>query len=136
MNKPHIILLNESAFEVASTLASITGGTIEVAKKRSVLATNTYDDAGHHLRGLFEDGQPIIAVMAAGAVIRLLAKSLGDKKTEPPVIAVSQDGLQIVPLLGGHHGAHEMARKMAREILREALQDEAKQVLEEGKKVA
>lgn len=58
-------------------------------------------------------GHPIIAVMAAGAVIRLLKDVIADKHNEPPVLVVSHDGAQVVPLLGGHHGANEMARKIA-----------------------
>ena len=36
-----------------------------------------------------------------------------DKNAEPPVIAVSEDGLSIVPLLGGHHGANRLGRAIA-----------------------
>jgi len=113
MKKPHIILLNDVPFDLAMKLADITGGKIEGAKKRSKLASVMFDDLGVHLRALFNDGQPIIAIMAVGAVIRLLAPVLGDKKNEPPVIVVSEDGKQVVPLLGGHRGANELARKIA-----------------------
>ncbi|MCF6321708.1 MAG: precorrin-3B C(17)-methyltransferase [Rhizobiaceae bacterium] len=113
MKKPHIILLNDVPFELAMKLADITGGKIEGAKKRSKLASVMFDDLGVHLQALFNDGQPIVAIMAAGAVIRLLAPVLGDKKKEPPVIIISEDGKQVVPLLGGHRGANELARKIA-----------------------
>jgi cobalt-precorrin 5A hydrolase/precorrin-3B C17-methyltransferase len=33
--------------------------------------------------------------------------------SEPPVIAVAEDGSVIVPLLGGHHGANDLAREIA-----------------------
>ena len=66
-----------------------------------------------HLRGLFLEGRPIVAVMAAGALIRILAPSLSDKRSEPPVLAVSEDRCSIVPLLGGHRGANDMARRLA-----------------------
>src|SRR5690606_8741038 len=48
--------------------------------------------------------------------IRLLAPHLADKKEEPPVLAVSQDGKSIVPLLGGHHGANQLARWLAERL--------------------
>ncbi|MEO0910794.1 MAG: cobalamin biosynthesis protein, partial [Pseudomonadota bacterium] len=51
--------------------------------------------------------------MASGAVIRLLADVLDDKHSEPPVIAIAEDGSSVVPLLGGHHGANELASKIA-----------------------
>src|SRR5690606_37874503 len=62
---------------------------------------------------LFADGRPIIGICAAGILIRLLAPHLSDKHSEPPVIAVSQDGAHVVPLLGGHHGANRLAREIA-----------------------
>ncbi len=36
-----------------------------------------------------------------------------DKRDEPPVIAISEDGKSVVPLLGGHHGANDLARRLA-----------------------
>ena len=62
---------------------------------------------------LFAEGRPIVGICAAGILIRLLAPHLGDKQAEPPVIALSQDGAHIVPLLGGHHGANRLAREIA-----------------------
>ena len=56
------------------------------------------------------DGRPIVGICAAGILIRALAPLLGDKRAEPPVVAVAEDGSAVVPLLGGHHGANELAR--------------------------
>lgn len=116
MTKPHIILLNDAGFNVAQKLAAITGGSIEGARKRSTLAPVKFDNVGDRLRELFVAGQPIIAIMATGAVVRCLASVLEDKTQEPPVIVVSEDGNQVVPLLGGHHGANAMAEKIAAEM--------------------
>ncbi len=71
------------------------------------------EDARTLLLRLFGDGVPIVGVCAAGILIRLLAPLLDDKRLEPPVLAVSQDGLSIVPLLGGHHGANRLAQELA-----------------------
>ena len=75
-------------------------------------ADQTFDDVGETLRGLFATGRPIVAVMATGAVVRLLAPVLADKRAEPPVVCVAQDGSCIVPLLGGHQGANDLARRV------------------------
>ncbi len=64
----------------------------------------------------FKRGQPVIGVCAAGILIRILAPHLGDKNKEPAVIAVSADGLHVVPLLGGHHGANVLAEQLARRL--------------------
>ena len=54
---------------------------------------------------LFAAGPPIVGICAAGILIRALAPFLDDKRQEPPVVAVAEDGSAVVPLLGGHHGA-------------------------------
>ncbi|MEO8757556.1 MAG: cobalamin biosynthesis protein [Devosia sp.] len=71
------------------------------------------EDAKLLLPRLFADGRPIIGICAAGILIRLLAPHLSDKQAEPPVLAVSQDGAHVVPLLGGHHGGNRLARQIA-----------------------
>ena len=65
-------------------------------------------------RSLFKAGRPIVGICAAGILIRALAPLLKDKSTEPPVVAVAEDGSVAVPLIGGHHGANAIARAIAR----------------------
>ena len=72
-----------------------------------------YERLGPHLAALFRSGTPIVGICAAGILIRVLAPHLADKSAEPPVIAVSEDGQSVVPLLGGHHGANRLAREIA-----------------------
>ncbi|MBW3587291.1 MAG: precorrin-3B C(17)-methyltransferase, partial [Cyanobacteria bacterium 0813] len=64
-------------------------------------------------RELFATETPIIAICAAGIIIRTLAPVLSDKRAEPPVLAVAEDGSAVVPLLGGLHGVNDMARESA-----------------------
>jgi cobalt-precorrin 5A hydrolase / precorrin-3B C17-methyltransferase len=116
MTAPAIIILSLSALETARCIKAATGGAIHGALKRVALADVDagFDDAGDTLRSLFAQGTPIVAVMAAGATIRLLAPVLADKMAEPPVIAVAEDGSAVVPLIGGHHGANDLARRIAK----------------------
>jgi cobalt-precorrin 5A hydrolase / precorrin-3B C17-methyltransferase len=72
-----------------------------------------YDDLAACLQGLYRAGRPIFALCAAGIVIRLLAPLLADKRTEPPVVAIAEDGSVVVPLLGGHRGANRLAGAVA-----------------------
>ena len=72
-----------------------------------------YKRLASHLPALFRAGTPIVGICASGILVRLLAPHLADKHTEPPVIAVSEDGESVVPLLGGHHGANRLARTIA-----------------------
>ncbi|HEK1687523.1 TPA: precorrin-3B C(17)-methyltransferase [Pseudomonas putida] len=71
-----------------------------------------YEFFGDTLRGLYREGAPIIALCAAGIVIRTLAPLLDEKGAEPPVLAVAEDGSAVVPLLGGLSGVNVMAREI------------------------
>jgi cobalt-precorrin 5A hydrolase/precorrin-3B C17-methyltransferase len=71
-----------------------------------------FDDATEHLRALFSSGEAIVGICAAGILIRCLAPLLADKRAEPPVIAVAEDGSAVVPLSGGHRGANDLARRI------------------------
>ncbi|MFY7962178.1 MAG: precorrin-3B C(17)-methyltransferase, partial [Elsteraceae bacterium] len=75
-----------------------------------------FDETITALRAGFAEGRPLIALCAAGIIIRALAPVLGDKTAEPPVLAVSEDGKSVIPLLGGHRGANDLARKLAEEL--------------------
>jgi cobalt-precorrin 5A hydrolase / precorrin-3B C17-methyltransferase len=111
--KPAVIILHEAAMALARRAAEATGGEVHGLARRIGKADVRFEDLGAHLAALFRQGRPIVGVMAAGAVIRLLAPHLSDKHDEPPVLAVSEDGASIVPLLGGHHGANDLARMLA-----------------------
>ncbi len=73
----------------------------------------TYSDFGATLRQLYQHDTPIIALCAAGIVIRTLAPLLMEKGAEPPVLAVAEDASAVVPLLGGLGGVNDMARAIA-----------------------
>lgn len=111
---PAIIILSEAALPMARRIAGAIGGEVHGLDRRITQTVDaTFTETGQHLGGLFLNGRPIVALMAAGAVIRLLAPHLGDKMSEPPVLAVAEDGSTVVPLLGGHHGANDLARQIA-----------------------
>ncbi|RFC63056.1 precorrin-3B C(17)-methyltransferase [Fulvimarina endophytica] len=113
---PAVVILSDSARALAETVAELVGGEIHGAVLRTSDAPVSFEKADDHLRALFLAGTPIVAVMAAGAVIRLLAPVLSDKRSEPPVLALAEDGSSVVPLLGGHHGANDLARMIASAI--------------------
>ncbi|HCN66211.1 MAG TPA: precorrin-3B C(17)-methyltransferase [Pseudomonas sp.] len=73
----------------------------------------TYSDFGANLRQLYQQDTPIIALCAAGIVIRTLAPLLLEKGAEPPVLAVAEDASAVVPLLGGLGGVNDLARTLA-----------------------
>ncbi|MFT8230010.1 precorrin-3B C(17)-methyltransferase [Pseudomonas guariconensis] len=75
-----------------------------------------YEHFGDTLRQLYQQDTPIIALCAAGIVIRTLASLLTEKGAEPPVLAVAEDGSAVVPLLGGLSGVNVMARAIAQAL--------------------
>jgi cobalt-precorrin 5A hydrolase / precorrin-3B C17-methyltransferase len=113
--KPVIFVLGPSAYELAKNLRLLLDGEIhapDFLDKGDVF----YKRAASHLVSLFKDGRCIVALCATGILVRTLGHQLSDKNTEPPVIAVSEDGKSVVPLLGGHHGANDIARKIAQHL--------------------
>lgn len=87
---------------------------------RAEPAEVVFDSVAEHLRALFAAGRPIVGVCAAGVLIRILAPLLDDKRSEPAVVALAEDGGAVVPLLGGHRGANEIARLIGEKLSIEA----------------
>jgi cobalt-precorrin 5A hydrolase/precorrin-3B C17-methyltransferase len=110
---PAIVVLSSSSLPVAEEIKSLSGGEIHGLRDRVDRADFLFDDAGHHLGSLFEQKRTLIGIMAAGALVRLLLPYIGDKHSDPAVIAVADDGSSIVPVLGGHHGGNQIARVLA-----------------------
>ncbi|HFC05280.1 MAG TPA: precorrin-3B C(17)-methyltransferase, partial [Rhizobiales bacterium] len=70
-------------------------------------------DVLKQLATAFQQGRPIIALMASGIILRAIGPLLANKHSDAPVISLSPDGQHVVPLLGGHHGANQLARQIA-----------------------
>ncbi|MCY4462537.1 MAG: precorrin-3B C(17)-methyltransferase [Albidovulum sp.] len=111
---PAVFCLAESGLGTATRIARKTGGQLLV---RSGMAkadgASVMRDVPAELRSLFLSGRPIIGVCAAGILIRALAPVVLEKKKEPPVVSVSENGNCVVPLLGGHRGGNRLARDLA-----------------------
>lgn len=70
--------------------------------------------AAESLRQAWQAGESIVAFLAAGAVVRIIAPLLTDKATDPAVVVVDDAARHAVALLGGHAaGANTLARRVA-----------------------
>lgn len=109
-----ILLLNSRGLETARQIqATVEGAETWGLKDRVGETDRTFEDLGETLKRLYGEGTAIIGLCATGILIRALAPLLSDKRGEPPVLAVSDDGQVVVPLLGGLTGANELARDIA-----------------------
>ncbi len=110
--KPVLFILGISALPLAEQLKTELDGEIHAPDCLNG-GDVTYAKATTHLADLFKSGHTIIGICASGILIRSLGPHLSDKRNEPAVIAVAEDGSSAVPLLGGHHGANELAKRIA-----------------------
>ncbi|WP_282357216.1 precorrin-3B C(17)-methyltransferase [Pseudomonas sp. PS01303] len=111
---PAIIILGQASLATARRIQQVyPAAQIHGLAGRVEGADCSYQEFGATLRDLYQHNTPIIALCAAGIVIRTLAPLLLEKGAEPAVLAVAEDGSAVVPLLGGLGGVNVMAREIA-----------------------
>ncbi len=118
MNRPAaIVILGEGSLPVARRIQqALAGSRIHGLADRVAGADVAFVQFGDTVRGLFADDVPLIVFCAAGIVVRTLAPLLQDKRAEPPVIVVAEDGSAVVPLLGGLRGVNDLARVIGKTL--------------------
>ena len=63
---------------------------------------------------LFQKYKGIIMIISLGAVVRMIAPLLKDKKTDPGVVVIDDRGEHVISVLSGHlGGANELTREVA-----------------------
>lgn len=65
------------------------------------------------LRAAWRECDQVVAFLAVGATVRVLAPELGHKATDPAVVCVDEGLRFAVAVLGGHHGANTLADRLA-----------------------
>ena len=113
MADPVVICLSRSGEPMAHRIAAALGAKVHGREGRVEKADAFFPNALDHARTLFAARTPIIGVCAAGILIRAVAPLLNDKREEPPVVDVPDDGSTVIPLLGGHRGANRLAKQIA-----------------------
>jgi len=116
-----ILCLTRSGSQLAIKLAPSMGGCPvylprrlagEVADAKSLIY---YDDWQTTFAMAFQEYDQLICIMAAGIVVRSLAKCMVSKYQDPGVVVVDEKGQFAVSLLAGHvGGANQLAADVAR----------------------
>ena len=117
--RPVFVTFTARGAVLASRLAEELDGEWH-ATPRAVVDTETskepvavIDIVADHIRDLFLAGRPVVGICAAAILIRSIAGHAVSKHSDAPVVAVSEDGAVVVPLIGGHHGANRLAEVIA-----------------------
>lgn len=111
---PAILVLGQNSVTVARKIITVLpGATLYGLAGRTSGVDVSFTNFGETLHELFVQGTPLIGICAAGILIRTLAPVLSEKRQEPPVLAVAEDGSAVVPLLGGLAGVNDLARRIA-----------------------
>ncbi|MBD2353949.1 precorrin-3B C(17)-methyltransferase [Tolypothrix sp. FACHB-123] len=111
---PAVVVLGQNSVAVARKIISVLpGATLYGLAGRTSEVDVSFSSFGETVRELFAQGTPLIGICAAGILIRTLAPMISDKRQEPPVVAVAEDGSAVVPLLGGLSGVNDLARRIA-----------------------
>lgn len=117
MSAPVFIALTAAGETLARKLApGVSGSEVHGLANRTTAPDISFSETMTHIASLFATGRPIIGICAAGILVRAVAGSLTDKRTEPLVIAIAEDGSAVVPILGGHNGANQMARELGKAL--------------------
>lgn len=110
---PVVLCISGAGATIARRIADHLGVPLHGREGRVSGADESFANALDFAREAFAAGRPVIGVCASGILVRAVAPLLGDKRGEPPVISVSDDGSVVVPLLGGHRGANRMAQGLS-----------------------
>ncbi|MBD2457174.1 precorrin-3B C(17)-methyltransferase [Nostoc sp. FACHB-87] len=111
---PAVVVLGQNSVAIARKMMSVLpGARLYGLAGRTSGVDVSFNNFGETVRELFAAGTPLIGICAAGILIRTLAALISDKRQEPPVLAVAEDGSAVVPLLGGLSGVNDLARRIA-----------------------
>ncbi|WP_066381687.1 MULTISPECIES: precorrin-3B C(17)-methyltransferase [unclassified Anabaena] len=111
---PAVVVLSQNSVALARKIITVLpGATLYGLAGRTSQVDVSFTNFGDTLRELFAEGTPLIGICAAGILIRTLAPLISDKRQEPPLLAVAEDGSAVVPLLGGLNGVNDLARRIA-----------------------
>lgn len=118
-----IVALTVRGAALACRLASLTGGAAHLPARFAPPGATSYDTpVADLIATLWPRQRRLLLVMPVGVAVRSIALLLGDKATDPGVVALDELGRFAVSVVGGHRGgANALARDVARLLGGEAV---------------
>ena len=113
-----VLAITKNGVKIGSRLAAEFTDTIAFAPEklaRDDLKVTWYGEPTSIMLGkLFAEYDALICVFSLGAVIRLMAPHLSDKKSDPAVLVIDDKMTHVISVLSGHiGGANQLARDVA-----------------------
>ena len=120
MEKTAILAITKNGIKIASAIKGIFPAWQIFAPSKFADTTdaNWYDDSTTaKIAELYKNNDAVVCIFSLGAVIRLIAPHLGDKKTDPAIIVIDDKANFVISALSGHlGGANELADEIAKKL--------------------
>jgi cobalt-precorrin 5A hydrolase len=120
MEKVAILAITKNGIKIASSIKQIFPKWDAYAPSKFLNGSDVlwYDDpTGSKIADLFSKYDALVCLFSLGAVIRLLAPLLKDKKTDPAVLVIDDKASFVISALSGHiGGANELAEQIAKAL--------------------
>ena len=120
MKKVSILAITKNGISIGTKLNEIFPGwdLFAPSKFSDDKRVNWYDEpTSEKIIQLFKNNNAIICIFSLGAVIRLIAPYLKDKKTDPAVLVIDDKANFVISVLSGHlGGANELAFTVAEKL--------------------
>jgi cobalt-precorrin 5A hydrolase len=109
-----IISLTDSGLALAERLAPLFNQSALDSETQSVQILHKPQPFKETVQESFTQGHRLIFICATGIVVRTLAPVINDKKSDPAVLVLDEQGQFVIPLLSGHEGgANDLAAHVA-----------------------
>jgi len=121
MEKISVLAITKNGVNIGKKLKDLFPGWNIFAPEKFSNGNNTItwysEPTSEKIVELFKNNDGLVCLFSLGAVIRLIAKHLKDKKTDPAIIVIDDKTNFVISVLSGHiGGANELTQEIAEKI--------------------